>query len=178
MLSLDNAFSDEDAVEFDARVRRFLRLPDDEAVAFTAEPKIDGLRFAALRGRRPGQGATRGDGARRRGRHRQSEDPRRYSAPAEGPQRARADRGARRGLFGQEDFPALNAAPGRGRQASVYANPRNAAAGSLRQLDPSITASRPLGFFAYAWGVISDMPADTQSGMLDGSKPAASRPIR
>jgi DNA ligase (NAD+) len=166
MLSLDNAFSEQDVVDFIAHIRRFLRLGDDEAIAFSAEPKIDGLSMSLRY--EDGQlvnGATRGDGSigedvtanvktledipqRLKGRH----------VPTVCEVRGEV-------YMAKHAFLALNK-----RQAEtggqVFANPRNSAAGSLRQKDPSITASRPLGFFAYAWGEMSDMPADTQSGMI------------
>src|SRR6478672_5285425 len=167
MLSLGNAFSDDEVIEFVERVRRFLRLQVEEKVVFTAEPKIDGLSCTLRyeRGRLV-RGATRGDGT-------------------EGEEvtpnvRTLADiqdtlRGKRvpdicevRGevYMTKSAFMALNERQkAAGRQ--VFANPRNSAAGSLRQLDPTITASRPLGFFAYSWGEMSAMPAQTQSGMLD-----------
>jgi DNA ligase (NAD+) len=166
MLSLDNAFSDADALEFDARVRRFLRL-GDEVVAYTAEPKIDGLSASILY--RDGvlvRGATRGDG-------RVGEDvtanlrtlreiPTRL-AGAGWPQVIEV-----RGeiYLGHAEFAALNEAAAAAGQRT-YANPRNAAAGSLRQIDPTITAARPLRFFAYAWGEISAAFADTQWEALE-----------
>ena len=166
MLSLGNAFSDDEVREFAERVRRFLRLPEDEKVAFTAEPKIDGL-SCTLRyeGGRLLRAATRGDGA-------EGEDVtpnvrtlsdiphelRGKGVPAVCEVRGEV-------YMTKSAFLALNERQkAAGRQ--VFANPRNSAAGSLRQLDPSITASRPLGFFAYSWGEISEMPAPTQSGMV------------
>ncbi|MBV9511597.1 MAG: NAD-dependent DNA ligase LigA [Caulobacteraceae bacterium] len=161
MLSLDNAFSDEEAAEFDARVRRFLRL-GEEPVAYTAEPKIDGL-SASLR-YEDGvlvQGATRGDG-------RIGEDvTANLRTLKEIPHLLRGGGWPEvieiRGevYLGHAEFLALNqaAAEGGGR---TYANPRNAASGSLRQIDPKITAQRPLRFFAYAWGLVSGPFAPSQ----------------
>lgn len=160
MLSLDNAFSDEEAVEFEARVRRFLRL--DETVFFTAEPKIDGL-SASLRYERGMlvRGATRGDG-------RVGEDVTvNLSTLREIPKRLSGSGWPEvieiRGevYLGHEEFAALNAAAEAAGQRT-YANPRNAASGSLRQIDPKITAARPLRFFAYAWGFTSAPFAQTQ----------------
>jgi DNA ligase (NAD+) len=166
MLSLDNAFADEDVVDFVGRIRRFLRLPDDEDIAFSAEPKIDGLSMS-LRYEDGAlvTGATRGDGA-------EGEDvtanvktlddiPKRLKGkgvPAVCEVRGEV-------YMTKAAFLELNRKQAEaGKQ--LYVNPRNTAAGSLRQLDPTITASRPLGFFAYAWGEMSKMPADTQSGMI------------
>lgn len=161
MLSLDNAFAEEDVVEFEARIRRFLRVPDDE-LAFTAEPKIDGL-SASLR-YEDGvlvQGATRGDG-------RVGEDvTANLRTIGEIPHRLKGSGWPEvievRGevYLGHAEFAALNAAAEAAGERT-YANPRNAAAGSLRQIDPKITARRPLRFFAYAWGLVSAPFAETQ----------------
>ena len=166
MLSLDNAFRDADAVEFDARVRRFLRL-GEAAVAYTAEPKIDGL-SASLRYERGvlAQGATRGDG-------RVGEDvTANLRTIGEIPHRLGGlgwpELIEVRGevYFGHDDFAALNAAAEAAGQRT-YVNPRNAASGSLRQIDPAITARRPLRFFAYAWGRLSAPFAQTQWEALE-----------
>jgi DNA ligase (NAD+) len=166
MLSLDNAFADEDVIDFVARIRRFLRLPDDAEIAFSAEPKIDGLSMSLRYENGPlVTGATRGDGA-------EGEDVTANVKTLEDiPHRLKGRRvpvvcEIRGEIYmTKQAFLALNK-----RQAEtggqVFANPRNSAAGSLRQKDASITVSRPLGFFAYAWGEMSEMPADTQSGMI------------
>ena len=170
MLSLDNAFSDEDAVDFDARIRRFLRLPADETVGFTAEPKIDGL-SCSIRYEKGvlTQAATRGDG-------RVGEDVTQNVRTISGiPKRLEGSgwpavievRGEI--YLGHEAFRALNAAA-TAAGTKTYANPRNAAAGSLRQIDPKITAARPLSFFAYAWGLIDQPFAQTQWQALAGLK--------
>jgi DNA ligase (NAD+) len=169
MLSLDNAFSDDEAREFDARIRRFLRL-SDEPVAYTAEPKIDGL-SASLRYEKGVfvQGATRGDG-------RVGEDvTANLKTIGEIPHRLAGDgwpdiieiRGEV--YFEHADFAALNAAMEAAGQ-KTYVNPRNTASGSLRQLDPKITAQRNLHFFAYAWGLLSAPFAATQWEALEALK--------
>ena len=166
MLSLDNAFEEQDVVDFVDRIRRFLRLPETEKLVFTAEPKIDGLSLSLrYENGELVRGATRGDGN-------EGEDvtanvktvnaiPHKLKGknlPAVCEIRGEV-------YMTKPDFLALNK-----RQAEaggqIFANPRNSAAGSLRQKDPSITASRPLGFFAYSWGELSELSADTQSGML------------
>jgi len=175
MLSLDNAFSTEEVEEFVARVKRFLNLPADAFVAFTAEPKIDGL-SCSLRYEN-GElvlGATRGDGTIGEdvtANVRTISDVPQSLYPGEGRGPAQKKRTARsapdvlevRGevYMSKADFEALNerqeAAGGK-----IFANPRNAAAGSLRQKDPSITAVRPLRFLAHGWGELSEPLADTQ----------------
>jgi DNA ligase (NAD+) len=166
MLSLDNAFAEQDVFDFVGRIRRFLRLGADEEIAFSAEPKIDGLSISLrYENGELVTGATRGDGS-------EGEDVTANLRTLEDiPHRLKV-RGVPevcevRGevYMTKSGFLALNK-----RQSEiggqVFVNPRNSAAGSLRQKDPSITASRPLGFFAYAWGEMSEMPADTQSGMV------------
>src|SRR6202451_306728 len=166
MLSLDNAFADEDVVDFVGRIRRFLRLPDDEEIAFSAEPKIDGLSMS-LRYEEGAlvTGATRGDGS-------EGEDVTANVKTLEDVPKRLKGRGVPkvcevRGevYMTKAAFLELNRKQAEAGKP-LYVNPRNTAAGSVRQLDPTITASRPLGFFAYAWGEMSEMPADTQSGMI------------
>lgn len=168
MLSLGNAFSDADVAEFAARVRRFLDWPENMPLAITAEPKIDGLSLSL----RYVKGilfsaATRGDGA-------EGEDVtaniRAVMASTGIPGRLVGDVPEIAEIRGEiylshADFATLNARQA-AQGAKIFANPRNAAAGSLRQLDVSVTAARPLRFFAYAWGEMSTMAADTQMGMV------------
>ena len=165
MLSLDNAFSGEDVREFVARIRRFLALDGDAPVPLTAEPKIDGL-SCSLRYENGVlvQAATRGDGA-------VGEDvTANVRTIADVPQRLTGTAPAIFEIRGEiymakDDFAALNAAQQKAQQ-KLFANPRNAAAGSLRQKDPSVTAARPLRFLAHGWGEVSALPADTQSGIM------------
>ncbi len=167
MLSLGNAFDESDVVEFVARVRRFLRILADAPLAFVAEPKIDGL-SCSLR-YEDGElvyGVTRGDGF-------EGEDvTANIRTVKDVPARLKGDANPRvidvRGeiYMRHADFAALNKQQVEAGLAP-YANPRNFAAGSLRQLDAGITASRPLHFFAYAWGEAEPPPATTQHGMLD-----------
>jgi len=166
MLSLDNAFSDEDVIDFVARIRRFLRLGNDEKIAFSAEPKIDGLSMSLRY--EDGElvtAATRGDGA-------VGEDVTANIRTLEDvPKRLKGRDVPKvcevRGevYMTKHAFLALNERQ-KAADGQIFANPRNSAAGSLRQKDPAITASRPLGFFAYSWAEMNKMPADTQSGMI------------
>ena len=166
MLSLQNAFDAEEVTDFVGRIRRFLNLKEDAPLSLTAEPKIDGLSMSL----RYEDGAlvtaaTRGDGY-------EGEDVTANVRTIKEVPRVLKGRNIPavceiRGeiYMTKSDFLALNK-----RQAEtggqIFANPRNSAAGSLRQKDPSITAARPLHFFAYSWGEIADKAADTQSGMI------------
>src|SRR3954462_12334584 len=166
MLSLDNAFSEQDVLDFVGRIRRFLRLGDQDRIDFSAEPKIDGLSMSL----RYEQGelvtaATRGDGA-------EGEDVTANIRTLRDVPKKLRGRGVPeicevRGevYMTKQAFLALNERQ-KAAGDTIFANPRNSAAGSLRQKDVSITASRPLGFFAYAWGQMSAMPEATQSGMI------------
>ncbi|UIP05586.1 NAD-dependent DNA ligase LigA [Erythrobacter sp. SDW2] len=194
MMSLDNAFSDEEVAEFIARVRRYLNLGEDEPLAFTAEDKIDGL-SCSLRYENGvlDRAATRGDGQ-------VGEDvtanvahiadiPQKLtplplaggagggpvggggSAPTPDPSRKREGEVPEvfevRGevYMAKQDFAALNAAQHEA-GGKLFANPRNAAAGSLRQKDASVTAKRPLRFWAHGWGAASEVPGTTQSDVV------------
>ena len=172
MTSLDNAFTDEEVEEFVARVRRYLKLPEDEPVTLTAEPKIDGL-SCSLRyvDGRLVQALTRGDGAI-------GEDvTENVRTIADIPQTLPADAPTVFEVRGEvymskADFAALNArlaqeAADANKEARQFANPRNAAAGSLRQKNPAITAGRPLRFLAHGWGEASDVPVETQYDMVE-----------
>ena len=164
MLSLENAFSEEDVADFTQRVRAFLNLGPDAALAFTAEPKIDGLSLSLrYEGGRLVQAATRGDGEVGEN---VTENARTIADIPQMLQGAPNILEVRGEVYmSHEDFAALN-----DRQAQagdkVFANPRNAAAGSLRQLDATITAARPLRFFAYSWGEMSAPLAATQTAAV------------
>jgi DNA ligase (NAD+) len=166
MLSLGNAFSDEDVVDFVARVRRFLGLDEDQPLNFTAEPKIDGLSIS-LRydGGRLVEASTRGDGTE--GENVTANVKTMQAIPevltGDGLPKSIDIRGEI--FLAHADFQKLNADQ-QAAGAKVFANPRNAAAGSLRQLDPAVTAQRPLRFFAYAWGEAQTLPGDTQSAVV------------
>jgi DNA ligase (NAD+) len=165
MYSLDNAFADEEVADFVARVKRFLNLPEGEPVAFTAEDKIDGL-SCSLRYENGALvlAATRGDGL-------VGENVTANVAHVAGiPQQLAGAAPAVFEVRGEvymekQAFAALNAAQ-EAKGERLFANPRNAAAGSLRQKDPSVTAARPLRFLAHGWGDASEVPADTQFGMM------------
>lgn len=161
MLSLGNAFEADDVREFEARIRRFLNLPSEQ-IAFVAEPKIDGLSISLRyeKGRLV-TGATRGDG--REGENVTANLRTISDIPEAISGKKVPDIFEVRGeiYMGHREFAALNAAQEKA-GGKVFANPRNAAAGSLRQLDASITAARPLHFFAWGWGETSALPADTQ----------------
>ena len=165
MMSLDNAFADDEVAEFVARVRRFLNLADSEPLAFTAEDKIDGL-SCSLRYENGVlvRAATRGDGQ-------VGEDVTANVAHiADIPQTLR---GAAPAVFevrgevymAKQDFAALNAAQ-HDAGGKLFANPRNAAAGSLRQKDANVTAKRPLRFWAHGWGAASEVPGATQEELV------------
>lgn len=169
MLSLDNTFSDEDARDFVASVYRFLGQLPDNSIAFTAEPKIDGLSMSLrYENRRLVTAATRGDGTT--GENVTANIRTIGMIPQTLPSGAPDIVEVRGEIYmGKSDFAALNAemaALGK----PLYVNPRNTASGSLRQLDAKVTASRKLRFFAYAWGEMSEMPADTQFGMVEAFK--------
>lgn len=193
MMSLDNAFDDADVADFVARVRRYLNLPEDAVVALTAEDKIDGL-SCSLRYEKGVlvQAATRGDGSVGEdvtANVRTIKDiPQILTVSAEPVEARPADKRPSTGsgltdstipdifeirgeiYMAKVDFVALNARlladADDSEKARQFANPRNAAAGSLRQKDASVTASRPLRFLAHGWGEVSALPADTQSGVM------------
>ncbi|MBB3694085.1 NAD-dependent DNA ligase LigA [Sphingomonas sp. BK580] len=171
MMSLDNAFADEEVEEFVRRVRRFLRLADDEPVALTAEPKIDGL-SCSLRyeARRLVQALTRGDGTT-------GEDvtanvltiadiPRTLPDDAPAVFEVRGEVYMEKAAFAALNQRLAAEAAASGKEARRFANPRNAAAGSLRQKDAAVTQARPLRFLAHGWGEASAVPGDTQEAIV------------
>ncbi|KTT70956.1 NAD-dependent DNA ligase LigA [Sphingomonas endophytica] len=171
MMSLDNGFSDEDVAEFVARVRRFLKLPDDEPVALTAEPKIDGL-SCSLRyeARRLVQALTRGDGT-------VGEDvtanvrtiadiPTTLPDTAPDVFEVRGEVYMEKAAFAALNVRLADEAKATGKEARQFANPRNAAAGSLRQKDAAVTRERPLRFLAHGWGETAALPGGTQAEVV------------
>jgi DNA ligase (NAD+) len=161
MLSLSNAFEDDDVAEFDARIRKYLGFGGETSLPYTAEPKIDGLSLSLrYEDGKLIQAATRGDGSVGENVTQNALTIADIPQLLSGAPKVLEVRGEV--YMSHADFSALNA---RQEQSGgkLFANPRNAAAGSLRQLDPEITKSRPLKFFAYAWGDISEPLAETQS---------------
>ncbi len=170
MLSLDNAFTEEDVRDFFARAKRFLGLPEDEELALVAEPKIDGL-SASLR-YEDGElvlGATRGDGAEGENVTANLKTIKDVPKTFGGKKPPKVFEVRGEVYMSHADFAAMNE---RQQKAGdkIFANPRNAAAGSLRQLDPSITARRPLRFFAYHWAETSELPGKTHWEVLQALK--------
>ena len=166
MLSLDNAFEQQDVINFVARIRRFLKLGEDEKIAFSAEPKIDGLSMSL----RYEDGAlviaaTRGDGAEGEDVTANIRTLKDVPLELKGKHVPKVCEVRGEVYMTKTDFLVLNKRQAE-RGEPIFANPRNSAAGSLRQKDPAVTASRPLGFFAYAWGQMSETVADSQSGIV------------
>jgi DNA ligase (NAD+) len=162
MLSLGNAFSSEDVAEFVERVRRFLALRAGDPLIFTAEPKIDGLSISIrYESGHLVRAATRGDGIEGEDVTANVRTVREIPHALKGASVPDVIEVRGEIYIGADDFRRLNAAQAE-TGGKVFANPRNAAAGSLRQLDASITAKRPLRFFAYTWGAASTLPAKTQ----------------
>lgn len=165
MLSLGNAFSDSDVLDFDARIRRYLGMGPEDPLTYIAEPKIDGLSLSL----RYEKGvliyaATRGDGETGENVTNNARTVDDIPETLTGAPDVLEVRGEV--YMAHADFDDLNLRQ-REKDQKEFANPRNAAAGSLRQLDASVTASRPLRFFAYGWGALSEALADTQSGAFE-----------
>ncbi len=170
MLSLGNAFADEDVQEFVTRVRRFLKIEDGETLAVTAEPKIDGLSISIrYEHGQLSHAATRGDGAE--GENVTANVRTIKEIPHALTGKNVPDVIDVRGeiYLSHADFAKLNAAQ-TASGGKIFANPRNAAAGSLRQLDVAVTAKRPLKFFAYTWGAATALPDKTQAGVIAAFK--------
>jgi DNA ligase (NAD+) len=170
MLSLDNAFTDEDVREFFARAKRFLGLPEDEPLALIAEPKIDGL-SASLR-YEDGElvlGATRGDGTEGENVTANLKTIKDIPKSFGGKKPPKVFEVRGEVYMSHADFAALNERQAKAGE-KIFANPRNSAAGSLRQLDPSLTARRPLRFFAYHWAEVSELPGKTHWEVLQALK--------
>ncbi len=164
MLSLGNAFSGADVADFVTGIRKFLGLDAEAPLTFTAEPKIDGLSLSLrYEGGRLTVAATRGDGTTGEVVTRNARTIGDIPATLDGAPDVLEVRGEV--YMHHDDFAALNERQA-ARGGKTFANPRNAAAGSLRQLDPEITASRPLRFFAYGWGVVAEQLAPTQAEAL------------
>ena len=166
MLSLDNAFAEQDVVDFVNRIRRFLKLAEDAPIAFSAEPKIDGLSMSLrYENGELVTAATRGDGSEGEDVTANIRTVKAIPNQLKGKNLPAVCEVRGEVYMTKANFLKLNERQ-KEAGAQIFANPRNSAAGSLRQKDPNVTASRPLGFFAYAWGEMSEMPADTQSGMI------------
>ncbi|WP_417248832.1 NAD-dependent DNA ligase LigA [Celeribacter sp.] len=165
MMSLANAFNDEDVVEFDRSIRKYLGLSSDAPLAYTAEPKIDGLSLSLrYESGKLVHAATRGDGAVGENVTANARTIEDIPHEIEGAPEVLEVRGEV--YMSHADFAALNERH-EARGGKTFANPRNAAAGSLRQLDAEITRARPLKFFAYAWGELSTPLAETQMGAIE-----------
>ncbi|TNF19499.1 MAG: NAD-dependent DNA ligase LigA [Rhodobacteraceae bacterium] len=168
MMSLGNAFSEEDVTDFDAGIRRYLNWPEDDPLAYTAEPKIDGLSLSLrYESGRLVRAATRGDGETGENVTANARTIATIPTALDGAPEVLEVRGEV--YMRHEDFEALNARQAE-TGAKTFANPRNAAAGSLRQLDAAITRTRPLAFFAYSWGALSEPLAATQMGAINRLK--------